>query len=410
MNGVSVPTILCHRDSYALGLGTNHSDIYHWFERFGKNMIDVRKDVYQILGGSINSSPYSPKHTEDEKELATCILKRGMTGPQVEALQEALNKLNTLKIEVDGDFGPATEEALKFFQRKNGINATGVFEIQTFTTMKAALEKQKAIEALMPKSQTTNYTDVMLGSSSKDENGQYVGGLAGDQTGKEVYILNWYGKNWTSVIRPNNNNLAEKIALACEAGCKNDMIGYSQSTRNTLLAEAKKVNLDLSKIKTPCNCDCSSFVSTCCVCAGIPEATMFPYGNGCTTWTIAEQCLKTGQFTELTDYKYLTQKDYLKRGDILLNKNSHVVIVLSNGQYAPVEQPQNPVENENKFPYFVRITADVLNVRGAPSQYSQIVAQVKRNQIYTIVDEEGGFGKLKSGIGWINLSYTEKTI
>jgi peptidoglycan hydrolase-like protein with peptidoglycan-binding domain len=158
-----------------------------------------------------------------------------MTGPQVEALQEALNKLSKSKIEVDGDFGPATEEALKFFQKINGINATGVFEIQTFTTMKAALEKQKAIEALMPKSQTTNYTDVMLGSSSKDENGQYVGGLAGDQTGKEVYILNWYGKNWTSVIRPNNNDLAEKIALACEAGCKNDMIGYSQSTRNTLL-------------------------------------------------------------------------------------------------------------------------------------------------------------------------------
>lgn len=49
LNGVSVPTILCHQDSYKLGLGSNHGDVYHWFSRFGKDMTNARNDVAKIL-------------------------------------------------------------------------------------------------------------------------------------------------------------------------------------------------------------------------------------------------------------------------------------------------------------------------------------------------------------------------
>ena len=48
-NGVTVPTILCHKDSYALGLGSNHSDIYHWFTKYGKDMNTVRNDVAALM-------------------------------------------------------------------------------------------------------------------------------------------------------------------------------------------------------------------------------------------------------------------------------------------------------------------------------------------------------------------------
>lgn len=59
-------------------------------------------------------------------------------------------------------------------------------------------------------------------------------------------------------------------------------------------------------------------------------------------------------------------------------------------------------------PYRVIITASVLNVRsGAGTNYS-IATQVKKNEVYTIVDELNGWGKLKSGAGWISLSYTQK--
>ena len=49
-NGVKVPVILCHADSYDLGLGSNHGDVLHWFKLYGKTMDDVRNDVAKLMG------------------------------------------------------------------------------------------------------------------------------------------------------------------------------------------------------------------------------------------------------------------------------------------------------------------------------------------------------------------------
>ena len=49
VNGVKVPTILCHQDAYRLGLGSNHGDVLYWFAKFGKTMNDVREDVSKLL-------------------------------------------------------------------------------------------------------------------------------------------------------------------------------------------------------------------------------------------------------------------------------------------------------------------------------------------------------------------------
>lgn len=56
----------------------------------------------------------------------------------------------------------------------------------------------------------------------------------------------------------------------------------------------------------------------------------------------------------------------------------------------------------------VKITADVLNVRDKASTSAKIVTKVKDGQVFTIVEESNGWGKLKSGVGWIKLSYTKK--
>lgn len=47
--GVDVPTILCHNDSYKLGLGSGHSDVNHWLPKFGKSMETVRDDVTALM-------------------------------------------------------------------------------------------------------------------------------------------------------------------------------------------------------------------------------------------------------------------------------------------------------------------------------------------------------------------------
>ena len=62
----------------------------------------------------------------------------------------------------------------------------------------------------------------------------------------------------------------------------------------------------------------------------------------------------------------------------------------------------------SNVPYQVRITTDALNIRkGAGTNYG-VVGCIKDRGIYTITKEKNGFGKLKSGAGWISLDYTKK--
>jgi N-acetylmuramoyl-L-alanine amidase CwlA len=64
--------------------------------------------------------------------------------------------------------------------------------------------------------------------------------------------------------------------------------------------------------------------------------------------------------------------------------------------------------NSKSTNYVIKINTDVLNVRKEPNANAPIVTTVKKGQAYTIVAESNGWGKLKSGVGWINLSYTIK--
>ena len=48
-NGVKVPVILCHADSYDLKLGSNHGDIDHWFPKHGKSMKTARADITALM-------------------------------------------------------------------------------------------------------------------------------------------------------------------------------------------------------------------------------------------------------------------------------------------------------------------------------------------------------------------------
>ncbi|WP_342759369.1 GH25 family lysozyme [Kineothrix sedimenti] len=170
---------------------------------------------------------------------------------------------------------------------------------------------------------------IKIGHSSIDENNKISGGAAGDQTEKEVCIRSWYSKPWQFVLRCKDSNKAELMANACEKGCTNAAIGYDQGSRNSLNTQAQKVNYDLSKITTPCECDCSSFMTVCAQAAGIN----IPYNstNAPTTSTMKSAFLSTGEFEVLTDSKYITTDAYLRRGDILVKAGSHTVMALENG-------------------------------------------------------------------------------
>lgn len=64
--------------------------------------------------------------------------------------------------------------------------------------------------------------------------------------------------------------------------------------------------------------------------------------------------------------------------------------------------------------FYIRVAnvkaGDVLNIRKEPSSSAEISGKLAYNDpnVYTIVEEQGTWGRLKSGIGWINLKYTVK--
>ena len=165
---------------------------------------------------------------------------------------------------------------------------------------------------------------VNIGHARLDENAKVKGGKAGDQTGKEVVSRAWYNGDWITVFRAKNAKVAEKIAKAMEQACANNNIGYDQGQRITLYEQAKKLNWDISKIATKCECDCSSLVSVCINAAGISISKDMYTGNQ------SALLQGTNKFDTLTEGKYLTKPDNLKRGDILLGPG-HTAIVLSDG-------------------------------------------------------------------------------
>ena len=67
---------------------------------------------------------------------------------------------------------------------------------------------------------------------------------------------------------------------------------------------------------------------------------------------------------------------------------------------------EEPKEEKSEGIY--RVRTDELNVRKGPGVNFEKTNEVHKGDAFTIVEINGNWGKLKSGIGWINLNYTEK--
>lgn len=235
---------------------------------------------------------------------------------------------------------------------------------------------------------------VKIGHASIDERGKISGGQAGDQTKKEVCTRSWYSHPWTTVIRPNDAYVGEKIANCMEQICANDNIGYDQSQRTTLYTQAKAKNWNCSKITTKCETDCSATVSVCVNAAGITVSKDMYTGNEKTLLS------NTGKFVIYTSSKYTGASTYLRRGDILLG-NGHTAVVLSNG-------------NGAFKPYSVITTKANVMVRKEPATKSKtkIIKKLpkgtKRNIISVKTVGKNTYGQIKSTGYWINLKNTKK--
>ena len=99
-------------------------------------------------------------------------------------------------------------------------------------------------------------------------------------------------------------------------------------------------------------------------------------------------------------------------GDYLYNLHGQIAKQVNERLGAAPAEPEkkpDPKPSGSTFaPYLVRITASVLNIRKGPGTSYAVTGQIKDRGVYTIVEQKGNWGRLKSGAGWISLSYTKK--
>lgn len=92
-------------------------------------------------------------------------------------------------------------------------------------------------------------------------------------------------------------------------------------------------------------------------------------------------------------------------GDYLYNLHGQIAKEVNSRLNATPSKPTAPSTSTS---YQVRVTADVLNIRAGAGTNFKINGAIKDKGVYTIVAESNGWGKLKSGAGWISLAYTKK--
>lgn len=114
-------------------------------------------------------------HTSDEiaapSYVQTAVLRQGASGGEVKELQRRLKEWGYYSGKVDGIYGKATTEAVKYFQRKNGLVADGIAGKATFEAL-GMMDSAKVLD---------NQGSYSSGSSSSGANSTY--------TSSDTYLL-----------------------------------------------------------------------------------------------------------------------------------------------------------------------------------------------------------------------------
>lgn len=150
---------------------------------------------------------------------------------------------------------------------------------------------------------------------------------AGDQTGNEVSVTEFYKAPWDFALRYFNWELAKEFVTIAKklAGCVK--VGYDQSQRNDLYKELKAYNFDVDKFilsGKKVETDCSAFVYAC-LCVLLPN--LRSDANAPTTSKM-EEYYKNKGFTVLKGADYLNGKKNIT-GDIMVRAGHHTAIFQS---------------------------------------------------------------------------------
>lgn len=259
-----------------------------------------------------------------------------------------------------------------------------------------------ALKTHFPESEVQQMATVKISNCGHDENGRCAGGKAGDQTGTEYQIMNWYSRPWLCVLRFEDKTIADMLADMATKAAQNDHIGYDQGTvgnnndRYTFWQQLKVNGYDPAKIKKDCESDCSASTAAIIKGAGyrLDNAKLKAVSIYLTTYDMRQALKETGAKI-LTDPKYLKSGDYIKAGDVLLNDNHHVAIAITSGSLSGDTATPSQNSKMNTRAYIAQIKKDTkCYTKSNKNSPSKLFPKLKKGAVvevmkYTETDSSG---------------------
>ena len=196
VDGVKCPTILCHQDSHKLGLGSNHSDINHWFPKYGKSMATARNDVAALLKPAVTTTkPTTPTSAFNVGDVVEII---GTTYYSGKAVPGWVRKKTWIVSTISGDRVVVNKSS----DGKNSI-------MSPFKASSLALVTAAKTET--PKTETTTTTKPPATTTiptTKIVKGTVVSIIKGAKYYNGATVPSWVrAKNWIVKENPNGDRV-----------------------------------------------------------------------------------------------------------------------------------------------------------------------------------------------------------
>ena len=355
--------------------------------------------------------PYvSPAVTPSIPTVTATILRKGSAGPEVKSLQKKLLQIGYYldSYGADGDYGDATVTAVRKFQKDNSLAVDGEAGPNTLAAVDKVLpivqQEQKAIANRLRQAQPKDFS--------------------------VQPIINW---------AENERNYTEKDSLT-DLNDKTKNAGDDNYTKYSQEVDA----LDVFSTQVQGQPWCATWVTdgfintygvdkgldmlcqpnknSNAACCGDAAEYYQKAGRWYTSPQVGDQVFfkttkyqyaHTGIVTEVTSTEVTTiegntssEKGVVSNGGAVTKKHYPVGYSGFKGFGRPKYEAKQ--EEPDFEPYVVRLTAIALNVRTGPGTQYPVAMVIRGGGAFTIVAEENGFGKLKSGAGWIMLQHTER--
>jgi peptidoglycan hydrolase-like protein with peptidoglycan-binding domain len=311
----------------------------------GKAGIETRK---AILGSKYSSLPPTRK-TNIKNDNGTVKYEPGDKGDEIKKLQQRLKALEYYTYsKITGYYGPKTQEAVRRFQRTNGLKADGILGEETVSLLNSddakyytiyPGDKSDDVKSLQQRLKELGYY------KSKEITGYF--GTDTQNAVKSFQKIN--GLNADGKVGKNTR----KILFASSAKKSTGSTASTKKTANTAQTKVEKM-LNFAKAQLgkkyirgregPNSFDCSGFVYYVITNMGIH-----------TTRYSADAFSKVSGWTKITNI------NSLKPGDLLFWKNGskstrigHTGIYLGNGKFIHASSSNRKVVYGEMKGYFVR--------------------------------------------------------